>query len=69
VATTLACRNGTGWSAYLQAAVDNYILADYVVIAVHREPQSLAWHRWHRQMSRKCMYQPIDNIQVTIINN
>jgi len=30
-------------------------LVDNVVIAVHRKPQSLAWYRWHRQMSRKCI--------------
>jgi len=45
--TTLACRNGTRWSANSQAAV--ILVDDVVVIALHREPQSLAWHRWHRQ--------------------
>jgi len=52
--TTLASRNGTRWSANSQAAV--ILVDDVVVIAVHREPQSLAWHWWHRQMSRKRVY-------------
>jgi len=39
VTTILACCNGTRWSANSQAAV--LLVDDVVVIAVHREPQSL----------------------------
>jgi len=71
VTTTLACRNETRWSANSQAAVDNYILVDYVVIAVRKDLQSLAWRRWHRQISRKCIYywQFTSNNNITNLSN